>query len=84
MYISPGATGMPDTGKPSIYVAVNRGYDTCFGEGLVMGYANCKYLRGHLGVPDTVSEPLNVPLNYLVILHLIHLKAYILLKADNF
>ncbi len=33
-------------------------------------------LRGHLGVPDTVSEPLIVPLNYLVILHLIHLKAY--------
>ena len=26
-------------------------------------------LRGHLGVPDTVSGPLNVPLNYLVILH---------------
>ncbi len=23
-------------------------------------------LRGHLGVPDTVSEPLIVPLNYLV------------------
>ncbi len=33
-------------------------------------------LRGHLGVPDTVSEPLIVPLNYLVILHLIHLNAY--------
>ncbi len=28
-------------------------------------------LRGHLGVPDTVSEPLIVPLNYLAILHLI-------------
>ena len=28
-------------------------------------------LRGHLGVPDSVSEPLIVPLNYLVILHLI-------------
>ncbi len=26
-------------------------------------------LRGHLGVPDTVSGPLIVPLNYLVILH---------------
>ncbi len=24
-------------------------------------------LRGHLGVPDTVSEPPDVPLNYLVI-----------------
>ena len=31
-------------------------------------------LRGHLGVPDSVSEPLIVPLNYLVILHLILLK----------
>ena len=31
-------------------------------------------LRGHLGVPDIVSEPVIVPLNYLVILHLIHLK----------
>ena len=40
-------------------------------------------LRGHLGVPDTVSEPLIVPLNYLVILHLIHLKAYILWNADS-
>ncbi len=28
-------------------------------------------LRGHLGVPDTVSGPLIVPSNYLVILHLI-------------
>ncbi len=27
-------------------------------------------LRGHLGVPDTVSESLIVPLNYLVILHM--------------
>ncbi len=36
-----------------------------------------RYLRGHLGVPDTVSEPPIVPLNYLVILHLIQLKAYI-------
>ncbi len=27
-------------------------------------------LRGHLGVPDTVSESLIVPLHYLVILHL--------------
>ena len=35
-------------------------------------------LRGHLGLPETVSEPLIVPLNYLVILHLIHLKAYTL------
>ncbi len=34
-------------------------------------------LRGHLGVSDTVSGPLIVPLNYLVILHLIHLKVYI-------
>ncbi len=33
-------------------------------------------LRGHLGVPDTVSEPLIVPLNYLVILHLIHVKSW--------
>ncbi len=33
------------------------------------------HLRGHLGVPDTVSEPRIVPLN-LVILHLINLKAY--------
>ena len=32
-------------------------------------------LRGFLGVPDTVSGPLNVPLNYLVILHQIQLKA---------
>ena len=29
-------------------------------------------LRGHLGVPDSVSGPLIVPLNYLVILHLNH------------
>ena len=33
-------------------------------------------LGGHLGVPDTASRPLIVPLNYLVILHLIQLKAY--------
>ncbi len=26
-------------------------------------------LRGHLGVPDTVSGPLIVPLNYPVVLH---------------
>ncbi len=25
-------------------VAVNRGHDTCFGNGLVMSYADCKYL----------------------------------------
>ncbi len=30
---------------------------------------NFTELKGHLGVPDTVSEPLIVPLNYLVILH---------------
>ena len=41
------------------------------------------WLRGHLGVPDTVSGPLMVPLNYLVILHLIHLKAYTLWNADK-
>ena len=41
-------------------------------------------LRGHLGVQDTVSGPTIVPLSYLVILQLIHLKAYTLLKADNF
>ncbi len=35
------------------------------------------HLRGHLGVPDTVYGPLNAPLNYLVILHQIQLKAYI-------
>ncbi len=27
--------------KLSIDVAVSRGYDTCFGKGLVMGYADC-------------------------------------------
>ncbi len=40
-------------------------------------------LRGHLGVPDTVSGPLIVPLNYLTILHLIRLKAYILWNTDK-
>ncbi len=40
-------------------------------------------LRGHLGVPDTVSGPLNVPLYYLVILHKIQLKAYILWNTDK-
>ncbi len=38
-------------------------------------------LRGHLGVPDTVSEPPIVPLNYLVILHLIGLRGF---QAHNF
>ncbi len=40
---------------------------------LILGNIN---LRGHLGVPDTVSGLLIVPLNYLVILHWIHPKAY--------
>ncbi len=26
------------------YVAVSRGYDTCFEEGLVMGHADCYHL----------------------------------------
>ena len=34
------------------------------------------HLRGHQGVPDTVSGPLIVPLNYFAILPQIQLKAY--------
>ena len=37
------------------------------------GQSPASILRGHLGIPDAVFEHLIVPLNYLVILHLIPL-----------
>ncbi len=52
-------------------------YKCSIGKGLVETMFDyfLSILRGHLGVPDTVSEPRIAPLKYLVILHLIHLKA---------
>ncbi len=58
---------------------------TCYTLCVILMFAVSRaiILRGHLEVPDIVSEPLIVPLNFLVILLLIHLKAYILWKADR-
>ncbi len=37
------------------YVAVNHENDTCFGNGLVMGYADCKCLAGLVETSNVVS-----------------------------
>ena len=37
-------------------VAVNHEYDTCFKNGLVMGYADCKYFAGSVETSKVVSN----------------------------
>ncbi len=37
-------------------VAVNHENDTCFENGIVMGYADCKYFAGLVEAPKAVSN----------------------------